>query len=358
MIIEVLCEQEIRDHAPEHLLDLVPQHLRHLRIHEDGALLVVYRPDAFAGQLDDAPVHRLALARQFLGHHAIGHVTRVVDDEVGALEVVARRVKEPALSAASRTPDAEVVGLVLDEAVPHTRPGRLIDPAIQLPDPGAHEMVPFGFERLAGEIVHIHDGAVGGDRHDRHRGVVDGEERKASRFRRAPLSAAQLGALDGASHGRRQPDKVVLEDVVHGAGGDGRHCRLLGDGAGDRDGRRVRGEFGEQVERLGLAKARQVEVDEGDLPLLGGQRLAQRLGAFHTLPLWCDVCVAKACEHQFDIVCAVFDEQDAQVHEASPRRWTGSLVRTYPCGVTSSLGRRGGRGVSRPETPAPSPSSH
>jgi len=171
----------------------------------------------------------------------------------------------------------------------------------------------------------------------------------------APLLAAQLGALDGAPHGRRQAREVVLEDVVDGAGGDGRHGGVFADGAGDGDGGHVGGRLGEHGERLRATETGQVVVDQRELPALADEGLAQRGFGLHAVPVRFDAGLAQAPEHELSVVGAVFDEQDAQVHPASPGRWTDSFTRAYPRGASGVEG--GSPGLSRPETPAPSPSS-
>ena len=129
------------------------------------------------------------------------------------------------------------------------------------------------------------------------------------------LPAAQLGALDGALRRRRQAREVVLEHVVHGPGGDGRHGGVLGDRAGDGDGRHVRRRLGEHVQRPDAAETRQVVVDQRQVPRLAGERLAQRGLGVDALPLRLDAGFAQAPQHELDVVGAVVDEQDAKIHQ-------------------------------------------
>src|SRR5665648_1003073 len=81
VVVEVLVEYEIADHAPEHLFGLVPEHRRHLRVHERRAVLAVHRQDALAGHLDDAAVERLALRGPLFGLTLLGEVAGIHDDE-------------------------------------------------------------------------------------------------------------------------------------------------------------------------------------------------------------------------------------------------------------------------------------
>src|SRR5659263_680571 len=139
-----------------------------------------------------------------------------------------------------------------------------------LPAAPAPDLLADGFrgrdspEALGGR-VEVQDDAVLADVDDRLGGVLDGVHGLPSLLDGASLLEAQLGALHGAACGRRQAREVVLEDVVHGAGGEGRHGRLFSDGAGDRDGGHVGGFRGEHGERLEAAEAGQVVVDQGEL---------------------------------------------------------------------------------------------
>src|SRR5665647_2851969 len=331
---EVLVQHEVGDHAADHLVDLVAEHARHLRVDERRAVLAVCDPDALGGELDDAPVQRRALARLFLGQPPIGDVTAVADEALRAFQVVGRDVEDPATPVAPDTVDLELHDAGPLQSLPDLGPRRRGSILVVVPELGADHVLAEGAELVAGKIVHVDDDAVGGDGHDRHRGVVDGDEREAGDLRRAPVPTAQLGALHGALHGRCKTSEVVLEDVVHGAGGHGRHGRLFSDGAGDRDGGHVRGRLGKHVQGLQAAETGQVVVDQGELPALAGKSLAQRGFGLHTVPLRFDAGLAQALEHELEVVGAVFDEQDARVHAASPGRWTDSVVRAYARGVS------------------------
>ena len=125
-----------------------------------------------------------SLARDcFLGQPPIGDVTAVADETLLAFQVVGRDVDDPATPVAPDTIDLELHDAGPLQSLPELGPRRRGCILVVVPELGADHVLAEGAELVAGTIVHVDDGAVGGDGHDRYRGVVDSEERDAGGLR-------------------------------------------------------------------------------------------------------------------------------------------------------------------------------